>query len=1285
MLLVVFVRFALCAGIASISASTGWSAPQAESGCVQCHVGLEKMHPEAELSCVDCHGGNAAGVTIAEAHVAPTRITGTNERVAPLNADLKWRQFVNPMDLRVAAETCGECHADTVENVRTSLHGTTAGHLSDGFYEVGSFDERGSRYSIFPVRDAPREGGEVKRLEAIPAPKRTTKRNKLDLAHHFADLARKECMQCHLYSEGRAVRGRVGFDGDYRGSGCAACHVPYAEDGLSQSADIVAQSREPGHPRTHQMTRAPDTESCTRCHYGDASIGLNFRGLSQLPPGAPGGPDVPGTTDVQQNRTFYMNDPAITPPDIHHERGMHCIDCHTSGDVMGDGKLHGQMEHAVEISCEACHGTFTEVSSLLTERGTPLEHLRRIGEEVFLVSKVDGESHIVPQVAHVLDPKRAEFNPRAAEAMTGEHANVECYTCHAAWNSNFLGFHFTRNESLTQLDLISGKRTPGLVSTQEKVFATWKSFYAGLNESGRVAPYLTGFSMMGSVYDEDGALILDQVLPETVEGLSGMTMINHQLHSTRPTARQCVECHRAPGTWGLGTSNFRLGRRLVFVADRRGIETLALKRENLSESVPLAKFVLPDVVDMALRSDPLQGHAQTLFAAEGARGIHSIDVSDPSNPKQIDFIACAQPRSLHLAEPYLYVANGEGGLLIMDVSDPSDLHVVGRVATLDAHDVTVAWPWAYVADGPGGLVIVDVRVPIAPRVLSAIDANGQSTKPNDVTHVEVLFQYSRPMAKAGVSIDRRTDARHLAAVLDQGEGLVLLDVTEPIAPSILYPRITKSRAQERRAAAYRGLALLSQVQVAEAQGGSKTFEGDFVYLLRERERDDGGRRSELLAFDVSNPERTKRIESIAAGYATEALTSLAIYNPPFLRRLMLASGERGAFLTDASNPVELTQIGLFPGVRSVYSMIVEEFGLDEMVRQDGGRLKDVSHEGSRWLQRSEFEDVLAVEARALNANVETLPIFGGSARAHFKHNDVDGSGFLFGDEVEVGGSGFDRDRDGRISMLELAAQIGMLSSGASVASEPAVELKESRKSYDGDLARLLDRVNPWNFDSNRNRSIDRAEMERAVMAALDLNDDGALSMDEYSRAPGAPREIRFGDEAAEKIFGADDANGDGEIRAREFELSDALWNALEETGTGEVVLDAREVSDTDKARGWLSRTTEWPKRRIFFSALPPVVTTEQLLAIFDADRDGSLTRRELIARPDLFREFDGIRDGLVSPEKLSRAVERVARDGVELVSDGFLHRWDIDGDGEVEASELPDWALGLLERRTAGR
>jgi len=109
---------------------------------------------------------------------------------------------------------------------------------------------------------------------------------------------------------------------------------------------------------------------------------------------------------------------------------------------------------------------------------------------VILTSKVDGKEHEVVQVVDVLDPSHPRFNPDAVDAMTADHADVECYTCHAGWNVNFLGFHFSRNESLTQLDLLSGKRTPGRVTTQEKVFATWKSFYAGLNERGAVAPYM---------------------------------------------------------------------------------------------------------------------------------------------------------------------------------------------------------------------------------------------------------------------------------------------------------------------------------------------------------------------------------------------------------------------------------------------------------------------------------------------------------------------------------------------------------------------------------------------------------------------------------------------------------------------------------------------------------------------------------------------------------------------------------------------------------------------------
>ncbi len=44
------------------------------------------------------------------------------------------------------------------------------------------------------------------------------------------------------------------------------------------------------------MTAAPTVESCTHCHVGDASIGNDFRGLAQLYPQQPAGPDVKNTT-----------------------------------------------------------------------------------------------------------------------------------------------------------------------------------------------------------------------------------------------------------------------------------------------------------------------------------------------------------------------------------------------------------------------------------------------------------------------------------------------------------------------------------------------------------------------------------------------------------------------------------------------------------------------------------------------------------------------------------------------------------------------------------------------------------------------------------------------------------------------------------------------------------------------------------------------------------------------------------------------------------------------------
>jgi len=94
---------------------------QDSSSCIECHAGIEAMHPKAELSCVDCHGGDGSARSKFSAHIVPRGNPPSDERVAGLKADLAYRRFKNPMDLRVASATCGSCHKRQVDHLAFSL------------------------------------------------------------------------------------------------------------------------------------------------------------------------------------------------------------------------------------------------------------------------------------------------------------------------------------------------------------------------------------------------------------------------------------------------------------------------------------------------------------------------------------------------------------------------------------------------------------------------------------------------------------------------------------------------------------------------------------------------------------------------------------------------------------------------------------------------------------------------------------------------------------------------------------------------------------------------------------------------------------------------------------------------------------------------------------------------------------------------------------------------------------------------------------------------------------
>ncbi len=927
----------------------------ANGTCGLCHETLEEMHPFAPVTCVQCHGGDATKSELADAHVSSRSRLPTDERVLGQSFDPVYLRFLDPGNLRVAATSCGPCHEKAVNDVRHSLHATTSGHLGDGLYENGVVTERHPGVAIFNVQDGLPDNAErppraVRGLKQIRSFNAGAKES---VAKHFADLPRKACMQCHLWSRGRAVRGRAGMDGDYRGEGCSACHVPYADDGLSVSRDETIPHFEPGHPKEHRMVRFPDTAACTRCHYGDASIGLSFRGLAQPVPGMPQTPDAPGLHRKRLNGVYYIDDPGATPPDVHHQRGMHCVDCHTRNDTMGDGFLYKRMEDVVEIGCESCHGNWTEYATLLTRKGSKLPQLERQGDNVWLTSRVTGKAHRVKQARDIVRPGSKDYNARAALAMTGDHGRLECYSCHSGWNPNFFGFHFDRNEAFTQLDILSGNRTEGRVSTQEKVFSTFKNFYLGWNSHGRISPYMVGFSSMATVHDADGELLLDQALPETRAGLSGMTMVHHQTHTTTARARSCVECHRSAATYGRGSVNFKLGRDFMFAGGEQGISLISVDRKTPGNSAVISAVGVEDVRAIAVLRDRLQGHAKHVIAASPTEGLVVASTASPGFPKVIERAEgmVTDPQRMLVADDVLYVADGIAGMRVIDVSNPSRLRQLAYLDGLPSHDLHLDGTTLFVAAGLKGLVVLDVRNPADPTILlRAFDLNGSDTAPVDVRRLSLLFQYSRP--NPDKLEGRRSRARRLLAVGTASRGIWLLDATEPRAPFVLMQTGVGGIAD---------LELATVYELGSEGGAIPTQERDLLFALALDRT--------LQIYDVTHPTdmaATTPKGSVGIGAGARALHVVRIYTPPFLQTYAAVTGASGLRLVDASRPTKPTVVATVAGTGLGWDVAMEEFPLDRTVDSAGRPIMDISHADARWLTQAELLRVLSMPVMDLD-------------------------------------------------------------------------------------------------------------------------------------------------------------------------------------------------------------------------------------------------------------------------------------------------------------------------------
>jgi hypothetical protein len=310
------------------------------------------------LTCTACHGGNPVATEKETAHVRPRfpreweragKSTGANpERSNTLltRESLEFVRFVNPGDLRVAAKTCGssDCHSNQTNAVGKSMMTHGAMLWGAALYNNGGFPLKDTNFG-----ESYSESGAPQRLIQIPPPTAEQKRRKGILA--FLDpLPRWETSQpgnvLRVFERGGKRRLEVGLPdrdedpgkpdkglsargfgtaqrtdpvylglqktrlldptlnflgtndhpGDYRSSGCTACHVIYANDrdprhsafystagngGMSQSSDTSIPKNESGHPIRHQLTTRIPTSQCMICHmHPGENMVASYQGLT---------------------------------------------------------------------------------------------------------------------------------------------------------------------------------------------------------------------------------------------------------------------------------------------------------------------------------------------------------------------------------------------------------------------------------------------------------------------------------------------------------------------------------------------------------------------------------------------------------------------------------------------------------------------------------------------------------------------------------------------------------------------------------------------------------------------------------------------------------------------------------------------------------------------------------------------------------------------------------------------------------------------------------------------
>ena len=329
------------------------SNPAVKLGCTDCHGGNAAIARPATSSDREDAGYTAAMERAHVLPLYPKSwhypsSANPKQSYTLLNRDApEYVRFVNPSDYRVAREACGSCHLPVIQAAERSLMATSAMLWGGAAYNNGILPykryilgeaytregepamvkgpvaptadmtqrsilselyplpawetikpgdifrvfERGGRNigNLFPETGLPNALGQLQRLEEPGRPDlRQSNRGPGTggrISVPVINITKTRLNDPHTWFMGTNDQ-----PGDYRHSGCASCHVVYANDrdprhsgqyaqyghtGETQTVDPTIPRGEEGHPLNHAFTRAIPTSQCMVCHMHQPNMFVN--------------------------------------------------------------------------------------------------------------------------------------------------------------------------------------------------------------------------------------------------------------------------------------------------------------------------------------------------------------------------------------------------------------------------------------------------------------------------------------------------------------------------------------------------------------------------------------------------------------------------------------------------------------------------------------------------------------------------------------------------------------------------------------------------------------------------------------------------------------------------------------------------------------------------------------------------------------------------------------------------------------------------------------------------